>query len=100
MGLYDSVPFTAELLSNSETNPEELNNPFNVLQRDTLSQRQASAQVRHNKEHLFGPKKEIRIQPPMSQNRYEGTRLKPTNEIHPTLPIHMRANADEMKLKQ
>ena len=35
----------------------------------------------------------------MSQNRYEDTRLKPTNEIHPTLPIHMRANADEMKLK-
>ena len=37
MGLYNSVPFTAELLANSEANPEELDNPFNVLQRETLT---------------------------------------------------------------
>ena len=64
MGLYESIPVTADLLAQTDDEGRDLDNPLQVLERETLTSRLKSSQPSHNKQHLFGPKKEIKLQAP------------------------------------
>ena len=68
MGLYDAVPF------NPETNQDQLKDPFELLQKDTLSHRSPTVNGNLGKQHLFGAQRKIETGRSVTQiknNRFE-----------------------------
>lgn len=98
MGLYDSLPVSVNTLATIEEG--SLTDPFETMKKDTLHLRNSTRSSGHlNKEKIFGNSQRIRLPSPNSTRRYADARMEPPNEIHPTLPAHIKLQHDEFKMK-